>query len=87
MYSTDTFREAVILQNEEVVAWHKTPTTSNIQAGVELAIREVVRKGEITPSQIKSVKIGTTVSASNCQSLVSGLCSRPNAAIRQDGFL
>lgn len=54
--------EAVVLQNEQVVAWHKTPTTSDIQAGVELAIQEVVRKGHIPSGQIGSVKIGTTVS-------------------------
>jgi N-methylhydantoinase A/oxoprolinase/acetone carboxylase beta subunit len=57
-----TFFKAVILQNEQFIAWHKTPTTPDIQAGIELAIEEVIRKGQVAPASIKSVKIGTTVS-------------------------
>ncbi|WDK20970.1 hydantoinase/oxoprolinase [Colletotrichum graminicola] len=56
-----TNTDAVILRNDQVVAWYKTPTTSDIQAGVEHAIREVIRRGEMAPSQVSSVKIGTTV--------------------------
>ncbi|KAF4620233.1 hypothetical protein G7Y89_g14587 [Cudoniella acicularis] len=55
-----TNTDAVILQSEEVLAWHKTPTTQDIQEGVEQAIREVVRKAEIPPDHVESVKIGTT---------------------------
>ncbi|KAH7305301.1 hypothetical protein B0I35DRAFT_114868 [Stachybotrys elegans] len=55
-----TNTDAVILRNDQVVAWYKTPTTSDIQAGVELAIREVIRRGGISPSEVSSVKIGTT---------------------------
>ncbi|KAK2030244.1 hypothetical protein LX32DRAFT_559167 [Colletotrichum zoysiae] len=55
-----TNTDAVILRSDQVVAWYKTPTTSDIQTGVELAIREVVRRGKIAPSQVSSVKIGTT---------------------------
>ncbi|KAF2178037.1 hypothetical protein K469DRAFT_600897 [Zopfia rhizophila CBS 207.26] len=55
-----TNTDAVILQEDQVLAWHKTPTTSDIQAGVELAIQEVIKKGDVHPGGIKSVKIGTT---------------------------
>jgi N-methylhydantoinase A/oxoprolinase/acetone carboxylase beta subunit len=59
-----TNTDAVILQNESVVAWHKTPTTDDIQAGVECAIEEVLKKAGIPPNgHVDSVKIGTTVSA------------------------
>ncbi|KAH8663399.1 hypothetical protein BGZ60DRAFT_470898 [Tricladium varicosporioides] len=55
-----TNTDAVILQGDEVLACHKTPTTSDIQDGVERAIEEVVKKSEIAPSTVDSVKIGTT---------------------------
>jgi hypothetical protein len=54
----------VILQNDNVLAWHKTPTTPDIQAGVELAIEAVMKKAELGTHQVESVKIGTTVRAS-----------------------
>ena len=57
-----TNTDAVILQNEAVLALHKTPTTVDIQSGVERAIEEVVKKAAILPDCVDSVKIGTTVS-------------------------
>ena len=56
-----TNTDAVILQNEVVLAWHKTPTTTDIQSGVERAIEEVVKKAAIPSNHVDSVKIGTTV--------------------------
>jgi activator of 2-hydroxyglutaryl-CoA dehydratase len=56
-----TNTDAVILQNEAILAWHKTPTTTDIQSGVERAIEEVVEKAEIPSDRVGSVKIGTTV--------------------------
>jgi hypothetical protein len=56
--------KAVVLRNDEILAWHKTPTTVDIQAGVELAIQQVIQKANIEPGQVTSVKIGTTVSVS-----------------------
>lgn len=56
-----TNTDSVILQGDNVLAWHKTPTTSDIQEGVERAIEEVVKKAEILPDHVDSVKIGTTV--------------------------
>ncbi|TVY45805.1 putative D-/L-hydantoinase subunit A [Lachnellula occidentalis] len=55
-----TNTDAVILRGDNVLAWHKTPTTSDIQDGVERAIQEVVKKAEISPRHVGSVKIGTT---------------------------
>ncbi|TAQ83538.1 hypothetical protein B7494_g8138 [Chlorociboria aeruginascens] len=55
-----TNTDAVILQDDNVLAWHKTPTTSDIQAGVEQAIYEVMKKADISSGQVESVKIGTT---------------------------
>jgi N-methylhydantoinase A/oxoprolinase/acetone carboxylase beta subunit len=59
-----TNTDAVMLQNEAVLAWHKTPTTTDIQTGVERAIEEVVKKAAIPSDHVDSVKIGTTVRTS-----------------------
>lgn len=59
-----TNTDAVFLQDEKVLAWHKTPTTTDIQSGVEKAIDEIVRKGKIPLGGVDSVKIGTTVRTS-----------------------
>jgi N-methylhydantoinase A/oxoprolinase/acetone carboxylase beta subunit len=56
-----TNTDSVILQNEHVLAWHKTPTTSDIQEGVERAIEAVIKKAKISSDHVDSVKIGTTV--------------------------
>ena len=58
-----TNTDSVILQGDNVLAWHKTPTTLDIQDGVEKAIEEVVKKAEIPAGHVDSVKIGTTVSS------------------------
>ncbi|KAG4420786.1 hypothetical protein IFR04_006066 [Cadophora malorum] len=55
-----TNTDSVILQNEEVLAWYKTPTTTDIQEGVERAIAAVVQKANIPSNHVGSVKIGTT---------------------------
>lgn len=57
-----TNTDAVIIEGEGVLEWHKTPTTPDIQGGVEVAIEEVLRKAKIPGNQVESVKIGTTVS-------------------------
>jgi N-methylhydantoinase A/oxoprolinase/acetone carboxylase beta subunit len=56
--------DIVYLQDDKVLAWHKTPTTPDIQTGVENAIEAIVRKAEILLGHVDSVKIGTTVSES-----------------------
>ncbi|RDW87443.1 hypothetical protein BP5796_03137 [Coleophoma crateriformis] len=57
-----TNTDAVILQGHDVVAWHKTSTTPDIQAGVESAIKAVLQKSNIASASVSSVKIGTTAS-------------------------
>lgn len=57
---------SVILEDEKVLAWHKTPTTSDIQKGVELAIEAVIEEAAIPSSRVASVKIGTTVRFTFC---------------------
>lgn len=59
-----TNTDAVYLQDGRVLAWHKTPTTPDIQTGVETAIEAIVRKAEIPLGHVDAVKIGTTVSES-----------------------
>ncbi|PVH95133.1 DUF917-domain-containing protein [Periconia macrospinosa] len=55
-----TNTDAVLLRDGQVLAWHKTPTTSDIQAGVEQAIHTVIGKASIPSTSIGTVKIGTT---------------------------
>ncbi|RDW73346.1 hypothetical protein BP6252_07253 [Coleophoma cylindrospora] len=57
-----TNTDAVILQGNDVVAWHKTSTTPDIQAGVESAIKAVLQESNIASASVSSVKIGTTAS-------------------------
>ena len=60
MGSTNT--DAVILTDGKVKSWHKSPTTTDIQSGVEESIRRVIEKTDIPAESVGSVKIGTTVS-------------------------
>lgn len=64
-----TNTDAVILRESKVQAWHKSPTTVDIQTGVEHAIKAVIEKAGIAAKEVGSVKIGTTVSISQklCQ--------------------
>ncbi|ORY06158.1 hypothetical protein BCR34DRAFT_490386 [Clohesyomyces aquaticus] len=55
-----TNTDAVILGGDRVRAWHKTPTTADIQTGVEHAIYEVIKKAAVPPTSVRSLKIGTT---------------------------
>ncbi|QSZ30456.1 hypothetical protein DSL72_000010 [Monilinia vaccinii-corymbosi] len=55
-----TNTDAVILQGENILAWHKTPTTPDIQDGVEKAIAAVMKSAQISKDSIDFIKIGTT---------------------------
>ncbi|KAB8295723.1 hypothetical protein EYC80_008548 [Monilinia laxa] len=55
-----TNTDAVILQDENILAWHKTPTTPDIQDGVEQAITAVIKSAQISKDSIDFIKIGTT---------------------------
>lgn len=56
--------QAVLLRAHDVVAWHKAPTTADMQTGVAQSIHEVIRKSGLPPASISSVHIGTTVRCS-----------------------
>ena len=55
-----TNTDAVMLRGREVLAQHKAPTSSDVEAGVVAAIRDVLTRGETDPSAISAVMIGTT---------------------------
>lgn len=80
-----TNTDAVILQDKQVLAWHKTPTTSDIQASVERAIQGVLKKANIPPGQVQSVKIGTTVRIINSLPFFSPK-EMPFAAVSNSGL-
>lgn len=61
-----TNTDAVYLQNEKVLAWHKTPTTPDIQSGVENAIEAIMKSAKLPFGHVDSVKIGTTVRIPFC---------------------
>ncbi|RAL68786.1 hypothetical protein DID88_007477 [Monilinia fructigena] len=58
-----TNTDAVILQDENILAWHKTPTTPDIQDGVEQAITAVIKSAQIPKDSIDFIKIGTTLAS------------------------
>jgi N-methylhydantoinase A/oxoprolinase/acetone carboxylase beta subunit len=55
--------QAVLIQDNQVLAWHKTPSTTDIQTSVEEAISEVISRSNVDTTELGSVKIGTTVGA------------------------
>jgi N-methylhydantoinase A/oxoprolinase/acetone carboxylase beta subunit len=55
-----TNTDAVLLLGKQVVAFHKSPTTSDIRTGVVAAVRELLCAHETNPGEIRAVSIGTT---------------------------
>jgi N-methylhydantoinase A/oxoprolinase/acetone carboxylase beta subunit len=55
-----TNTDAVILKDNELLAAHKAPTTSDIQTGVIAAIRAVLEQAGIGADRVDGVMIGTT---------------------------
>ncbi|KAH8897630.1 hypothetical protein GQ53DRAFT_837492 [Thozetella sp. PMI_491] len=55
-----TNTDAVLIRDNQVLAWHKTPSTADIQTSVEHAISEVISKSNVDTAELGSVKIGTT---------------------------
>ncbi|EME46181.1 hypothetical protein DOTSEDRAFT_86798 [Dothistroma septosporum NZE10] len=47
-------------QSRGVLAHHKTPTTPDVTAGIEAAVRTVIEKSDLPSHSIASVTIGTT---------------------------
>jgi N-methylhydantoinase A/oxoprolinase/acetone carboxylase beta subunit len=52
--------DAVLMDGNNVVGWHKTPTTPDVTAGITTAIRTVLQETEVPARQVKAVMIGTT---------------------------
>jgi N-methylhydantoinase A/oxoprolinase/acetone carboxylase beta subunit/DUF917 family protein len=43
-----------------ILAYHKTPTTPDVTAGIETAVRAVLQASQLEPDRIASVTVGTT---------------------------
>ena len=55
-----TNTDAVLMDSDRVVGWHKTPTTPEVTAGITTAMRTVLEETKVPTEQIKAVMIGTT---------------------------
>jgi len=55
-----TNTDAVLMDGDRVVGWHKTPTTPDVTSGITSAIRSVLEETKVPANQIKAVMIGTT---------------------------
>ncbi|MDP6565826.1 MAG: hydantoinase/oxoprolinase family protein [Alphaproteobacteria bacterium] len=55
-----TNTDAVLMRDSEVLAWHKTPTGTDIAAAIVVAAREVLSEAGVAPAQIQAVMLGTT---------------------------
>lgn len=56
-----TNTDAVILDGDRVIGWHKAPTTKDIHSGVTKSIIEALKMADVPADSIMAVKIGTTV--------------------------
>jgi N-methylhydantoinase A/oxoprolinase/acetone carboxylase beta subunit len=55
-----TNTDAVLMDGEQVVGWHKTPTTPDVTSGITTAMKTVLEETKVPTEQIKAVMIGTT---------------------------
>jgi N-methylhydantoinase A/oxoprolinase/acetone carboxylase beta subunit len=55
-----TNTDAVLMDGEKVVGWHKTPTTPDVTSGITSAMKTVLQETRVPASRIKAVMIGTT---------------------------
>ncbi|MDH4207854.1 MAG: hydantoinase/oxoprolinase family protein, partial [Anaerolineae bacterium] len=55
-----TNTDAVLMDGNIVVGWHKTPTTPDVTSGITSAMGTVLRETKVPATQIKAVMIGTT---------------------------
>ncbi|KAG6368882.1 hypothetical protein INS49_003100 [Diaporthe citri] len=55
-----TNTDAVILNGNEVIGWHKAPTTKDIHSGVTESIIEALKMANVPAASIMAIKIGTT---------------------------
>ncbi|KAG8159967.1 hypothetical protein KVR01_010604 [Diaporthe batatas] len=55
-----TNTDAVVLDGDKVIGWHKAPTTRDIHSGVTESVVEALRMANVPASSIMAIKIGTT---------------------------
>jgi N-methylhydantoinase A/oxoprolinase/acetone carboxylase beta subunit len=55
-----TNTDAVLMDGDKVIGWHKTPTTPDVTSGITTAIRTVLQETQASAGQVKAVMIGTT---------------------------
>lgn len=56
-----TNTDAVILDGDKVIGWHKAPTTKDIHSGVTRSVIEALKMANVPHASIMAIKIGTTV--------------------------
>lgn len=64
-----TNTDAVILDGDQVLGWHKAPTTQDIHSGVTVSITEALKMAKVSDTSIMAIKIGTTVRRGLCLGL------------------
>jgi N-methylhydantoinase A/oxoprolinase/acetone carboxylase beta subunit len=55
-----TNTDAVLMDGDRVVAWHKTSTTPEVSSGIITALEQVLSAGQCAPADVTAVMIGTT---------------------------
>jgi len=55
-----TNTDAVLMDGDEVLSWHKAATSIGITDAILSAAGKVLKQGEVTPDQVAAVMLGTT---------------------------
>jgi N-methylhydantoinase A/oxoprolinase/acetone carboxylase beta subunit len=55
-----TNTDAVLMEGQEVIGWHKTPTTADVTTGITTALQNALKETDTSVDQIDAVMIGTT---------------------------
>ncbi|POS81021.1 hypothetical protein DHEL01_v200594 [Diaporthe helianthi] len=55
-----TNTDAVVLDGNKVIGWHKAPTTKDIHSGVKESVVKALKMANVPASSIMAIKIGTT---------------------------
>ena len=55
-----TNTDAVVIESGEVLAWHKSATTTDVTGGIVSSLQQVLEKSGCRPDDIEAVMIGTT---------------------------
>ena len=55
-----TNTDAVLIDGDEVLSWHKAATSIGITDAILSAADKVLKQGGVTPDQVAAVMLGTT---------------------------